>query len=52
MIKEALSYLVGLGATKEFVDANGDTWMDKPMHRIKEYLPGVSKPWTFTAWPA
>lgn len=43
MIKEALGYLVGLGATKEFVDNNGDTWMDKPMHRIKECIPAVQK---------
>ena len=44
MIKEALGYLVGLGATKEFMDTSGDTWMDKPMHRIKEYSPTVKEP--------
>lgn len=43
MIKEALSFLVGLGAIREFTDGNGDTWMDQPMHRIKEHLPGVQK---------
>jgi hypothetical protein len=43
MIKEALGYLVGLGATKELVDGNGDTWTDKQMHRIKEYLPAVGE---------
>lgn len=43
MIKEALGYLVGLGATKEFVDSTGDTWMDKQMHRIHEYMPAVAE---------
>ena len=43
MIKEALGYLVGLGATKEFVDSSGDTWMDKQMHRIHEYMPAVGE---------
>ena len=42
MIKEALGYLVGLGAIKEFEDSNGDTWMDKPMHRIK-HMPAVEE---------
>ena len=38
MIKEALMYIVGLGeATEHFI--HGDTYSDKPLHRIDPYYP-------------
>lgn len=38
MIKEALQYLVELGKAEEHT-INGDTYSDKPLHRIDMYIP-------------
>lgn len=38
MIKEALQYLVELGKAEEHI-INGDTYSDKPLHRIDMYIP-------------
>lgn len=38
MIKEALQYLVELGKAEEQT-INGDTYSDKPLHRIDMYIP-------------
>lgn len=38
MIKEALQYIVGLGEAQEH-RINGDTYSDKPLHRIDPYYP-------------
>lgn len=38
MIKEALQYLVELGKAEEHT-INGDTYSDKPLHRIDIYIP-------------
>lgn len=38
MIKAALEYIVGMGEAHEY-KINGDTYSDKPLHRIDTYLP-------------
>lgn len=38
MIKEALEYIVGLGKAEEH-QIYGDTYSDKPLHRIDPYIP-------------
>ena len=38
MIKEALKYIVDLGEAKEH-EIHGDTYSDKPLYRIDEYIP-------------